>query len=279
MLTSVLPNYTASFYPHANYYQNPTFIPPHCYTPPKEFSINSHSECCAAFETPIKNRAGSYEDSITPEKQSKPAYWQRPALSNFSPQQALAGGYNLPDGSYHLKSQNVQSGEEQTASYSDLQYKKPKKTFNTREARQEYIKSYLAKEKTELCKNWETYGWCKFGDRCSFAHGVHELRVRTDMAPTFKSKQCKQFSETMFCPYGSRCQFIHCPYTIEDQNNSKYEKMMKDNINFSEQRIKCLGNPQIPAEFDDHLVYVSSYERRRLNVFCQLAEGHKVIPN
>ncbi len=34
-----------------------------------------------------------------------------------------------------------------------------------------------AKEKTQLCSNFST-GGCRFGDRCSFAHGTAELRVR-----------------------------------------------------------------------------------------------------
>jgi hypothetical protein len=34
-----------------------------------------------------------------------------------------------------------------------------------------------AKEKTQLCSNFST-GGCRFGDRCSFAHGAAELRSR-----------------------------------------------------------------------------------------------------
>ena len=32
--------------------------------------------------------------------------------------------------------------------------------------------SYVKKLKTELCKNWEQKGSCKYGDSCAFAHGA-----------------------------------------------------------------------------------------------------------
>lgn len=31
--------------------------------------------------------------------------------------------------------------------------------------------------KCVLCKNWEEFGSCKYGDRCVFAHGENELNV------------------------------------------------------------------------------------------------------
>eukprot|EP00826_Nyctotherus_ovalis_P026023 TRINITY_DN2027_c0_g1_i15.p1 TRINITY_DN2027_c0_g1~~TRINITY_DN2027_c0_g1_i15.p1 ORF type:complete len:204 (+),score=40.39 TRINITY_DN2027_c0_g1_i15:152-763(+) len=77
--------------------------------------------------------------------------------------------------------------KKQSGMYVELQYKKPKKTFMSKEEKQKFVQSYLSKEKTELCKNWEVYGWCKYGDSCSFAHGVKELRSRTDLRPIYLS--------------------------------------------------------------------------------------------
>eukprot|EP01084_Bolivina_argentea_P278180 475118_1 len=37
--------------------------------------------------------------------------------------------------------------------------------------------------KTELCREWSTSGWCYYNKRCSFAHGLQELR------PVFRSKK------------------------------------------------------------------------------------------
>lgn len=62
--------------------------------------------------------------------------------------------------------------------------------------------------KTELCRPFEESGECKYGDKCQFAHGGHELRnlVRH---PKYKTELCRTFHTSGFCPYGPRCHFIH----------------------------------------------------------------------
>ncbi|XP_046665069.1 protein TIS11 isoform X1 [Homalodisca vitripennis] len=62
--------------------------------------------------------------------------------------------------------------------------------------------------KTELCRPFEESGECKYGDKCQFAHGGHELRnlVRH---PKYKTELCRTFHTVGFCPYGPRCHFIH----------------------------------------------------------------------
>jgi len=62
--------------------------------------------------------------------------------------------------------------------------------------------------KTELCRPFEESGSCKYGDKCQFAHGSHELRnlVRH---PKYKTELCRTFHTIGFCPYGPRCHFIH----------------------------------------------------------------------
>ncbi|KAL1138527.1 hypothetical protein AAG570_008590 [Ranatra chinensis] len=62
--------------------------------------------------------------------------------------------------------------------------------------------------KTELCRPFEESGMCKYGDKCQFAHGEHELRglVRH---PKYKTELCRTFHTVGFCPYGPRCHFIH----------------------------------------------------------------------
>ena len=243
-------------------------------------ALPSSKACCCQYETPIKmtkHRADSFpkDEAITPEKLkgSCSHYVDAPSNLHLLPQQSLAGSYARTDGSYDGEMQS-QSGEGQK--YSELQYKKPRKVFNSKEERLEFVRSYMAKEKTELCKNWEAYGWCKFGDHCSFAHGVHELRARTGVPPTFKTRQCRQYTENLICPYGCRCQFIHNPLTSERQKNASYVKMMQENISYSEARLKCLEDPNVPAEFNENLMYISSYDRRRLNVFSKLGDGFKL---
>jgi hypothetical protein len=62
--------------------------------------------------------------------------------------------------------------------------------------------------KTELCRPFEESGSCKYGDKCQFAHGMHELRNLT-RHPKYKTELCRTFHTTGFCPYGPRCHFIH----------------------------------------------------------------------
>lgn len=62
--------------------------------------------------------------------------------------------------------------------------------------------------KTELCRPFEESGTCKYGDKCQFAHGVHELR-QLSRHPKYKTELCRTFHTIGFCPYGPRCHFIH----------------------------------------------------------------------
>lgn len=62
--------------------------------------------------------------------------------------------------------------------------------------------------KTELCRPFEENGSCKYGDKCQFAHGEHELR-NLSRHPKYKTELCRTFHTIGFCPYGPRCHFIH----------------------------------------------------------------------
>ncbi len=88
---------------------------------------------------------------------------------------------------------------------------------------------------------------------------MEELRVRTDVNSTFKTRQCKQYAENMICSYGSRCQFIHTPMTVEKQREVSYARMLHDNEGYVEARINCMGNWH--PENSEYLTYISAYER------------------
>ncbi|XP_072544231.1 mRNA decay activator protein ZFP36L1b [Salminus brasiliensis] len=62
--------------------------------------------------------------------------------------------------------------------------------------------------KTELCRPFEENGSCKYGDKCQFAHGLHELRSLS-RHPKYKTELCRTFHTIGFCPYGPRCHFVH----------------------------------------------------------------------
>ena len=87
---------------------------------------------------------------------------------------------------------------------------KPKqRKFKTSEEREAFVNQYKMKIKTELCKNFELKGWCKFGDSCSFAHGKHELQEKKHLHQKYKTRPCKEFHLTGYCSYGIRCQYLH----------------------------------------------------------------------
>lgn len=62
--------------------------------------------------------------------------------------------------------------------------------------------------KTELCKHFMDTGTCRYGNKCQFAHGEHELRGVL-RHPKYKTTLCKAFSTEGKCQYGNRCRFIH----------------------------------------------------------------------
>lgn len=60
------------------------------------------------------------------------------------------------------------------------------------------------KYKVRLCKSYASVGWCPYGQRCQFAHGVHEIRSHA-----YKTIMCKEFVNKGTCPLGGTCTFAH----------------------------------------------------------------------
>ncbi len=74
--------------------------------------------------------------------------------------------------------------------------------------------------KTELCRSYQENGTCKYGEKCQFAHGYHELRSMM-RHPKYKSELCRTFHAQGYCPYGPRCHFVH---EIQPDNLTKHAK-------------------------------------------------------
>ena len=83
--------------------------------------------------------------------------------------------------------------------------------------------SRRARVKTELCERFKRGEVCPFGDKCSFAHGVEELKLKKlyDLQSAnlediswFRTRPCFDFVSTGSCPFTSRCKCIHDPRLI-----------------------------------------------------------------
>jgi len=78
--------------------------------------------------------------------------------------------------------------------------------------------------KTEMCRPFSEHGTCKYGDKCQFAHGSHEVR-NINRHPKYKTDLCKTYHSVGFCPYGPRCHFIHALDEMRPQpSNTNLEK-------------------------------------------------------
>jgi len=124
------------------------------------------------------------------------------------------------------------------------------------------------KYKTEICRNWEIEGSCRFGDECTFAHGGRELHKRASMPLNYKTKVCKQFTEEpYFCPYGEKCQFLHISQSEEDAKTIKYSVVLNETLKQMEKRLVHLGDSE---EFE---IPTSVFKKQRLSIFKELTDN------
>ncbi|KAG5858913.1 hypothetical protein KMI_10g16130 [Encephalitozoon hellem] len=103
--------------------------------------------------------------------------------------------------------------------------------------------------KTEMCRSHTEIGYCKYGDKCQFAHSKAELRY-VQRHPKYKTETCKTFWEEGSCPYGKRCCFIHIPNT--DMGNLPVHDHQKDSKRAYKNYELALG--EIDKHPDDGLI-------------------------
>ncbi len=117
-------------------------------------------------------------------------------------------GTRNSNGNVQKENQGHQTSQKPDTNQEDYELatiKKPKKQFNSNQERDKFVKNYQMKFKTEMCRNWELTGKCKFQNSCSFAHGKEELMKKKHLPENYKTKLCVQFHTTSYCPYGNRC--------------------------------------------------------------------------
>lgn len=84
----------------------------------------------------------------------------------------------------------------------------------------------FSRYKTELCRPFEEAGECKYGEKCQFAHGAHELR-NLQRHPKYKTELCRTFHSSGFCPYGPRCHFVHNVEEARNHNRAVHAAMAR----------------------------------------------------
>lgn len=139
------------------------------------------------------------------------------STSNKNNNRFNAGGYFRANSISHMDS--ISDGKESTSpAYMNKENKFRDRAFSESGERGQQLQEMLqpkpgsqinsTRYKTELCRPFEENGSCKYGEKCQFAHGYHELR-NLSRHPKYKTEPCRTFHTIGFCPYGPRCHFIH----------------------------------------------------------------------
>lgn len=123
------------------------------------------------------------------------------------------------------------------------------------------LSAQVTKFKTEMCKNLEIYGVCKYGDNCFFAHSKEELQSRIPYNHYYKTKICKHYNNNGFCPYSNRCQYFHIKSNqLYSELLDSFEKKIALRINEEDNKFESI------LESSDRV-------QKRLSVFKRLADG------
>jgi len=109
----------------------------------------------------------------------------------------------------------------------------PKEEDTDEDDKKNVIEEELSKQnlyKTELCRSFGDTGTCRYGHRCQFAHGEHELRP-VMRHPKYKTETCRSFYITGSCRYGTRCRFIHASPPVQQEWATSWETLsLKSNL-------------------------------------------------
>lgn len=130
---------------------------------------------------------------------------------------------------------------------------------------------YTLKRKTEICKTYSLGLVCPYGEKCSFAHGAHELRGKLLVPPRYKTVRCRDFHHEGFCQYGPRCQFIHKGLETNKPNvmsSFKYSQALR----VLESASSVRSHECEPMEtFLSFALDLPSYNLPRLPIFAELS--------
>ncbi|KAJ6250245.1 protein tis11 [Anaeramoeba flamelloides] len=135
----------------------------------------------------------------------------------------------LPTSNKSYDHKNTKPPQRKTKIQNNRSLKNRKNSFNRTKQNNRNKKSSLKIDlyKTEVCRSWVENGYCKYGEKCQFAHGTSELR-KISRHPKYKTQICKPYHQNMFCTYGIRCRFIH----TKTQPSSQQPKAITKRLSF-----------------------------------------------
>ena len=84
--------------------------------------------------------------------------------------------------------------------------------------------------KTEMCRNYQVNGQCRYGNHCQFAHGLTDLKP-VNHHPRYKTSLCRTYHSTGICSYGPRCNFVHSIKELRTRPIKELPMFSKDSVN------------------------------------------------
>lgn len=198
---------------------------------PKKLSFNENSNSEAKNENQLqKIRQNKFDPPNCP----------------FSSRDKLQRNYGEPNGP--MASNNKRT----------LDNEKHNKNNKRNKVYKAHREDFQVNHKTELCKNFQE-GYCAYGDKCAFSHGLDDLRPKVKNSISYKSKNCRGFFGNGYCCYGSRCNFAHELSSNILNNPNEINKTY-------ERRLNVLSKPENVRNINE----LSG--KRRLDVFNEICK-------
>jgi len=235
----------------------------------KNFNFNSLTNRLFVKQSKHAQFESSESTSLIPTRSNTPENERNSNSDNISERDSI--GDNGLEYKRYVSTSSINSVDYAIDSPTfEIDVKPKKKNFHTTEERRLFVEDYKRKYKTEMCKNYELKGKCKFGNKCCFAHGRHELKSKVLTHIKYKTKPCKQYHQTGYCPYGQRCQYLHKEailpnvFCVPSEGQAKHNPQLYDILH----EVNRLCN----TDCELNLVLEKFPERPRLSVFQKFIE-------
>ncbi|KAK9729070.1 hypothetical protein K7432_000583 [Basidiobolus ranarum] len=152
--------------------------------------------------------------------------------------------------------------------------------------------------KTRLCERFETEGFCPYGPKCTFAHGIVELKEKKPQTnekpstveskikesndnPLYKTKLCERFMKENFCQYGPKCNFAHGRDELKDRSSTAPVPVQE--VQKSRWRNNASGEHHSPEAFFARRLETGSLSPpsrgSRPDIYIEQLDSGRDIPN